>query len=103
MTVREVLVKARALVEKGWTQGTFARNADGVPVPFYFKDATCWCGDGALLKAANYDPIKRRGLYNRARRAMDAAIGGLFPKFNDDGTKAQVLEAFDKAIKAARK
>lgn len=33
-----------------WTTGAFARNCNGNHVVHWDGDATCWCGDGALMR-----------------------------------------------------
>lgn len=38
-------------LEKGWTQGTFARDKDGNPVNEYNSSALCWCASGAISAA----------------------------------------------------
>lgn len=38
----------KVLIEKGWTQGYYARNAEGELVDFNTKDACVFCAAGAL-------------------------------------------------------
>lgn len=46
--VREILLKAAALVRRGWCTGAPAKNADGKPVGPRDKDACQWCAIGAI-------------------------------------------------------
>jgi len=51
MSTREVLVLAAALLrEKGWTQGSSARNKGGWAVQSVSPDATCFCAIGAMFR-----------------------------------------------------
>ena|SRR6187402_3248691 len=115
MTVVEILTKARELLlTKGWTQGTFARNADGFPIDISAIDAgkgTCFCEMGAVIAA---DPSQN--LYSEARayvrkgnaRVLKKAVDypACFPvRWNDSPkrTKEQVIKAFDYAIQYAER
>lgn len=102
MTTKEVLIKARALVEKGWTKGAGARRANGASVYPDDNEACRWCILGAVNAAEYHD----RELRLRAITKLKAAI----PKagiadFNDDPatTHADVLAAFDRAIAECEK
>ena len=97
----DILIEARAYVEKGWTQGAWARNRKGTPVNEDSTRAVCWCALGALWKA---DGIGSYGL-----NALVKASGGevhptTISGWNDnpDRTQAEVLALFDKAIEAER-
>lgn len=109
MTVVQVLRKARALVVKGWTRKAYARDKWRHRVDINSPRATCFCGDGAVRKVTGLVDISRgpfnkpTPIYSRVRAALDGAIGGLFPEFNDSHTKDDVVAAFDKAIKVASK
>jgi len=50
----EVVERAIALLEKGWTYGAFARDAHGHEVPVLSERAARFCGLGALDRA-HYD------------------------------------------------
>lgn len=51
--VRLTLLYAAALCERGWTQKYHARNRQGDVVSYSDPSATCWCLDGAVMRAAN--------------------------------------------------
>lgn len=108
MTVLTVLRRARALIVKGWTRGTFARDKSGREVGLYDKGACRFCADGALMRAAGettHASIFAGTVYARAFHALAGCMTGLPPTFNDrQNSKKPVLAAFDAAIKAeARK
>jgi hypothetical protein len=42
---------------KRWTQGEFARNADGYGVMIHDADACCWCARGAIRKIYRDGPL----------------------------------------------
>jgi hypothetical protein len=103
MTTREVLIAARGLIAKGWTQGSFARASDGVGTSFNDHDACSWCSLGALMAAT---PVAfDRGIAMSCLRdaiGRDANGRGSIQLWNDapERTQAEVLAAFDKAIEA---
>jgi hypothetical protein len=95
---RDILVAARALIEqpKAWTQGKFARGKKGNPVSASSRKATCWCAQGAIMRAqAGSIPAGFRA-HDRIR----AVIRGSITRWNDapERTHAEVLAAFDRAI-----
>jgi hypothetical protein len=51
MNAKEVLVAAKNLLSdpNKWTKGAMARNIN-MDLPFYAKNATCWCALGAVNK-----------------------------------------------------
>ena len=51
----EILTEARTLIEKGWTQGKYARDADGNPISEKDPNACEWCALGAVYAAAGLD------------------------------------------------
>ena len=108
MTTKEILEQARALIERGWTQGTAARNSNGDHVSATSRHACEWCATGALY--AIYETIPN---WRDNRRTDEAAIliRAAIPKgsndfhetivsFNDaiETTKADMLAVFDEAI-----
>jgi hypothetical protein len=92
-----LLIRARALLERGWCRRTAARNFFGFAVGPYSDRATSWCAGGALdaARLSASDLVLRR-----ARNRLIAAIGGeALATFNDlQKTVEPVLAAFDKAI-----
>lgn len=95
MTVKEVLIAARAKIADpvNWTQGEYARNADGADCEG--DDAVCWCAIGAIQESCDD--------YDTARDALEYlhAVMGTYPyHFNDTHTHAEVIAKFDEAIAA---
>jgi hypothetical protein len=95
--VLDVLIAARAEVEKGWTQYTLSDGTGNV------------CAVGAVYRAAgDHDLFGSPSLavFNAAEAARDVLEGALagwhLPSFNDhpSTTKADVLALFDRAIAA---
>jgi hypothetical protein len=52
ITPLEILIAARALLLRGWTQGAYARDASGVPCNSDSEHAECWCFEGAVNAVA---------------------------------------------------
>ena len=54
MEVIDVLKETRDLIldEDAWTQGTYARDADGDETGLFTKNACCWCLLGAIQKVS---------------------------------------------------
>lgn len=95
----EVLRDAKALLEtKGWTQRSWARNADGTGISAKSTEATCYCGLGAVAAASSEELQLLFG--SPVTAALDRAAGGLFERFNDSPgrTLPEVLAKFDEAI-----
>jgi hypothetical protein len=102
---KAVLVEARALLARGWTQGHYARTATGDPVASMLGrqvgDAVCWCAEGALL-AVNHGvfPYKARTEIKRVIGQLGLVGPDAIVRWNDakDRTQAEVLDVFDRAI-----
>lgn len=108
-TTRDVLVRARGLIEQGWCQGVGARDARGHEVGALMREACSWCTLGALSRALDLSNTDAYGVdYTRAREAIADAIGRdcdggrAIAVWNDhrERTQADVLAAFDRAIAA---
>jgi hypothetical protein len=109
-TVKQVLIEARGLVEKGWCQGTFARTASGEEAHSISPDAHSHCALGAV-RAVTLPAFP----FIEARVAAREALASFLPPaedqdaqdqivvFNDapERTQADVLALFDRAIAAA--
>lgn len=101
-TTREILVKARDYIERGWSQGHYARTAAGRQTDEDDALAASWCPLGAIMMAAP-DSVRLR---DDAGDALCVAIGAegksgsTIPEWNDaaERTQADVLAAFDRAI-----
>lgn len=102
MNAIEILKAAKKqIVDKGWTQGAYARTASGRQIGAHAGAAACFCAIGACQSvhddyhAAHYEAIRLL----RLQTLNDSDI----PTWNDhpDRTKEEVIAAFDKAITAA--
>jgi len=100
-TTIEILKEARELIAKpnGWTQGTYARNADGLIVYPNSHHAVCFCTWGALIAV---DEHQESFQPDGAQPALDDVTNGNFVAFNDapGRTQAEVVAKFDEAIAA---
>jgi hypothetical protein len=103
-TPRQVLTAARNLIaKKGWCQGALARTIAGGTVPTDSPGAASWCMVGAIEHCSN-DALPLSIETNARRLIMSALDICSIPAWNDHPgrTKAEVLAAFDKAIKIAK-
>ena len=93
--VVDVLVKAKALVAEGWCQ-----------VHFHTADGKQHCAEGAIMMAGGYDPHR----YIPAVRALSNVVEPVLGEFcsvmlwndREGRTQAEVLDAFDRAIRLAK-
>src|SRR5580704_12741136 len=95
----ELLIKARALVERGWCRNKLAVDANGAEVDVASEKAVAWDAIGAirLLEVSmGYQPAQH------ALRRLTSAVGPIWKwvgAFNDtQETVEPVLAAFDRAI-----
>ena len=98
--MKQTLIDARALIEKGWTQGYLAANPKGKQVPPEDPEACAFCMIGAMVRASHDSEVS----LNELRRAKTQLHGfGSLADFNDTTgrTKAEILEVFDRAIEQA--
>lgn len=103
-TELEHLKKMRELLEKGWTQGTDARDASGTPTHPQSRKAVSFCPRGAAIHVS-----ATWGLGPRKLKSLAAALNEMSPlqdpleKWNDSKwrTQAQVLALVDRAIEIA--
>ena len=88
-----ILRRAKALIEKGWTQNTWCRDAKGNELNADSTDAVCWCLSAALGRAANDYGALYLG-------PLDNIIGHYYIDWNDapERTQAQVVKALEQAI-----
>jgi hypothetical protein len=100
VTIRDVLVRSRALIAKGWTQAAAARDANGRECAAFAAEAISWCAAGAICccirpGGASYNAVAAAMGFSSAIAAPDS-----LPVFNDRQTTTQqdVLDAFDRAI-----
>ncbi len=103
MNCLEGLKQIRALIDKGWTQGDFARDRNGQGVSSTSPDAVCWCLFGAIKRATIDCPVvfdqTNAAIYRQITKKSKA---NNIPAFNDKIAKNQfdVLDVIDEAIKA---
>lgn len=100
-----ILEEARERIEKGWTQGAFARNSVGDAVNEDSEQACAWCVTGALMAAPRIAVDDAARFYlHKAIASIDDASQHSLASWNDapDRTQEEVLAAFDAAIKIAR-
>lgn len=92
-----VLKAARAKIAKPehWTQGTGARDRDGLSVSPQRANAFSFCSYGAVEAVLPAMLNGRRRAINHLKRLVPF---GQLATFNDDHTHAEVLNLFDKAI-----
>lgn len=103
MTALEVLTEARALIARPdrWVQGGSAMNLRGAFCSALSPAAVCWSADGVVLRAAKGD-IDDTYV---ARRCLKQAVDtdSLIDWNDAEGrTHAEVLAAFDAAIRLAK-
>jgi hypothetical protein len=98
----ELLIKARALVERGWCRGKLAVDANGEEVDVASEQAVAWDAIGAirLLEISmGHRPA------SEALRRLTIAVGPIWKwvgAFNDDQESVYpILAAFDRAIAAS--
>jgi hypothetical protein len=98
MTPLETLRAARQLITDPakWTQGDYARDADGIDVAPEDEDAVCFCSYGAIASICglNEDLPPFRHLHNVCGRMFKMSVIDL----NDTHSHAEVLALFDAAI-----
>jgi hypothetical protein len=103
------LREARALIERGWTQSCFARDAAGDRCYTHSDLAVSYCSVGAISHACNPNGAlvsweTQRAAYDALEYAVREISGDEeIEEFNDyEGrTQAEVLAAFDRAIELA--
>ena len=105
MKPSELLTKAKALIAdpKHWTQGWYARNAEGQVVGPNAPHAVCWCSIGAIDKAAYEETTYSTNLAaTRYLAEVSEECGYNIFEFNDNSSHETVMKAWDKAIKLAK-
>ena len=95
MDIKDGLIKARALIEKGWTQGAFAKDKYGETVGTTDPTASQWCATGALMAI-----VGTRARYSYCVKLLDQILQEGIIIFNDSPcrTKEDILALYDKAI-----
>lgn len=116
--VHSALIKVRELLapRDQWTQGTFARAADGRPVQSASPDATCWCllgathkvcgGNTAPLTAETKAALTRTLWAMRGYPDVEDTLSPELTDFNDrprmGRNHEEVLALIDTAIEATK-
>lgn len=112
--IQEIFKNTRNLVAKGWTQGTYARDANGNPSKTLDDpEAVCFCISGAMSRAC-FDAVDDENRYAKLDKAsylydmlMDEfCLKNFMPnrayvvEWNDSRltTQADVLVALDRCI-----
>jgi len=100
VTPTEILIAAREKIERGWTQKTYARSADGDSVAYNSPEAVCWCSIGAIC-AVDISRVGERAM-NILADAIEVAPSRL-TEWNDAPERSQdeVIIAFGWAIEAS--
>lgn len=98
---REILIDARELVARGWTQGASARNAAGEICGVLSPQATQFCASGACFKVAfdrDFDATEAAGaVVELGRRGRS-----VFSWQDRPGrTQEEVLTRFDETLEAS--
>lgn len=98
---KQVLEKALSLIERGWTQGTGARDSFGRSVSIDAPDAVTFCAIGALTKVTGANSL--RVIHNHRLLLERAGAGTGITNWNDSTkrTKEEVIAVFKKAIELA--
>lgn len=101
------LGKARKIVKsskddsgKRWTTGTLARDRFGDPVDPNSPSATCWCAQGAVIKANGADNHEARADISKLDEAAPRVIGRTvgIVDVNDGIGYDSTVKVFDQAI-----
>ncbi len=103
MTPKEVLIRGKERLERGWCQGASARDASGNKSDPESPNAASFCVFGAMHEREGpYASDRARELI---RRVLGAKLGdGAIAIYNDTPgrTKEEVLALVDKAINLAK-
>lgn len=83
MNIKKIASDTKAIIKKGWTTGSLARDEKGHQVSFQSDEAVCWCLMGALLLASN-------DLDTGERLIFWAALGDSWDKFLRMMNKAMI-------------
>lgn len=87
----------RALLERGWCQGAYARDTDGATCPAGSERAVRFCLSGACLRVY-LNTLPRMDIKNHLVETVQELGAPNLPAFNDNHTQAEVLALVDKTI-----
>ena len=87
-----------SFIEKGWTQGYFARDSNGMICEHYEPQAVSWCIIGAIRAEYPNDFSQRQKCYNKLENILGSGLSSVV-EFNDNPkrTKEEVLDLIRKA------
>lgn len=102
--ILRTLLRARELLEHGWCQGAYARDADGHICKEHDGAAMSFCLAGATYRAATESSAKFSTYNGACLWLADAFNGDCISEYNDahGRTKAEVLDVVDRAISSRR-
>jgi hypothetical protein len=102
MKLSSLLVQARAIIAdpNKWGIQAFARDKSGYSTSAHSKNACRFCAVGALKKILGPDH-NGGGLLYEAWNYLDDAAGAPISYVNDSKGHAEVLAAYDRAIRLA--
>lgn len=96
----------RVLIEKGWTQGSFAKTADAFPVNWSSEDAVSFCLMGAFNRASHDLLMGDYGdEYYDARRAAVRVVCAVIDDGHyrdDDGHEIHTILGFNDVVAKTR-
>jgi len=93
-TVHDILSDAIALIERGWSQRTPARRADGTPCGPRDVEAASWCITAAIYHGSDINDFAS---HYQAERLVRAALGWPDTKSDDDPKKRKSLTVWNDA------
>ncbi len=100
-SAKEILRRARELVGKGWCQGAFARDAQGLAVGRYADSARAFCVLGAVDRASEGRHTEARDVALRVLGTATKKITGARAPgyYNDQGgrTKEDIVALLKRA------
>ncbi len=103
----QIIERAMEIIERGWTRGDLARDANGYPVAVASPAACTFCAVGAISRATRelsdrYDPVVQYEVCTKVRELglPPREKGSQITSFNDRQKRVgPVLTAFRRTIK----
>lgn len=110
MKTSEILIAAKAKIvdPAHWTQDSYARADNGLPVHPTRPEATCWCSQGALITVTNCSTSRGLRYYHKANYALADAANTMISinniiDANDQYDHDTVMTIWDLAIQRQQK
>jgi hypothetical protein len=66
-----------------WTKDSYAKDADGKPVPYFDVKAVCWCASGAIMKAYKDTGNSISMRLELSRILKETGLGNNIAEWND--------------------